>query len=107
MTSIRPWVIGAVIWEFLSLVIVAEYLKLGTTEHLDQFWLLLSLLWLMFGFAAIFNALMRTRIRDLLPLILVSIVPPLILYLLIHSVLLFLQTNMPLASMVGLDRPLF
>lgn len=92
MIAIRPWVISAVIWEFLSLVIVAEYLKLGTTKHLDQFWLLLSLLWLMFGFAAIFNALMQTRVRDLLPLILVAVVPPLLLYLLIHSVLLFART---------------
>ena len=93
MTAMRPWVIGAVIWEFLSLVIVAEYLKLGTTNHLDQFWLLLSLLWLMFGFAAIFNALMRTRIGDLFPLILIAVVPPLLLYLLIHSVLLMLTIN--------------
>ena len=95
MIAIRPWIIAAVIWELLSLVIVAEYLKLGTTKHLDQFWLLLSLLWLMFGFAAIFNALMRTRVRDLFPLLLVAFVPPLLLYLLIHSLLLMVHTNTP------------
>lgn len=83
------------IWGFVSLVTVAEYLKLGTTKHLDQFWFLLSLLWLLFGFAAIFNALIRTRLRDLVPLILVAVVPPLLLYLLIHTVLLGLRTNTP------------
>ena len=95
MVRIKPWIFGAVIWEFVSLVIIAEYLKLGTTKHLDQFWLLLSLLWLLFGFAAIFNALMRTRVRDLFPLLLVAFVPPLLLYLLIHTLLLMVHINTP------------
>ncbi len=95
MVAIKPWIISAVIWEFVSLVIVAEYLKLGTTQHVDEFWLILSFLWLLFGFAAVFNALMRTRVRDLVPLILIAIVPPLTLYLLIHSVLFVLSINTP------------
>jgi ABC-type multidrug transport system permease subunit len=89
--QLKPWLIAAVVWIAVSLLIIVEYLKAGDTKYLWQLWFLLSLLWSEFGFAAIFNSLIKRKRYQLFPLLLVTVVPPLIflaaIYLLVWTLL--------------------
>lgn len=67
-------------WCWVSLVIMLEYLAGGDADHVEELWLVLSLLWWQFGFAGIFNALRRARQRDVPFLVLVTLVPSLLVY---------------------------
>ena len=80
---LRPWVFGAIAWMCISLVIIIEYLRMGESKYLNQFWFLLSLLWLEFGFAGLFYLLVKRRGQQLTVFIMVTLIPPLVLYLLI------------------------
>jgi hypothetical protein len=82
--QLKPWLIAAGVWASASLIIIVEYLKGGDTKHLWQLWFLLSLLWSEFGFAAIFNSLMKRKRDQLLPLLLVTLVPPLLVFVVIY-----------------------
>ncbi len=83
---LKPWIIAAVIWIILSLIIIVEYLKGGETRYLNPLWFLLSLLWAEFGVAALFNSLMKRKRHKIIPLLLVTFVPPLILFIIIHLI---------------------
>jgi ABC-type multidrug transport system permease subunit len=89
--QLKPWLIAAVVWIAVSLLIIVEYLKAGDTKYLWQLWFLLSLLWSEFGFAAIFNSLIKRKRYQLFPLLLVTVVPPSIflaaIYLLVWTLL--------------------
>jgi len=78
---LRPWMRGALIWFALSLIVVLEHLKTESPDHLFEFCLLLSLLWMEFGFAGIFHNLIKEQGRRIAPLLLTTVLPPLLLFL--------------------------
>ncbi|MCP3868659.1 MAG: hypothetical protein GY703_11300 [Gammaproteobacteria bacterium] len=72
-----PWVRGAMVWLALSLTLVAEYLvESNHPGHLLEFCLLLSLLWMEFGFAGIFQALRHDNGRKIPSLLILTTLPP-------------------------------
>ncbi len=84
--SLRPWIIGALAWECLSLAVIGAYLGQGDTEQLNQIWFLMTLLWLEFGFAGTFHALKRRGPRALPHLLPVILLPPLLLHFIIFLI---------------------
>ena len=84
LRSLRPWLLGALAWAFLSLAILLDYGGQGEAEHLAQLWFVLSLLWWQFCFAGIFSALRHNERRRVPGLLLVSLMPPALLYLLVR-----------------------
>ena len=80
---LRPWIAGALVWGILSRVVLLEYQRQPNPRYLHEIWFLVTLLWLEFGFAGIFHCLrhgLRVRLGNML---LVSLLPPLILYFLV------------------------
>lgn len=77
---LRPWIIGALLWGVLSAVVMLEYKRQPNPRYLHEIWLLLSLLWLEFGFAGIFHCLRHGKRDRLGKLLLVSLLPPLVLH---------------------------
>jgi hypothetical protein len=61
--------------------VVLELLKTGSSDNLFEFCLLLSLLWVEFGFAGMFHTLLKERGRRIVPLLLITTLPPLLLFL--------------------------
>jgi len=80
----RPWVLGAVGWCCISLVVLLEYLAGDDAKYVDGLWLVLSLLWWQFGFAGIFNALRHYRYRDVPFLVLITLLPSLLVYAMVR-----------------------
>ena len=76
------WIIGAGIWGILSCILLDEYKQRGDPYYLKEIFLLLFFLWAQFGFAAIFNAVYSQRFNRLKAYIGVTILPPLIVYIL-------------------------
>jgi len=87
---LRPWLIAASIWLACSLLILDAYLEQVGNGYLKDLCFLMSMLWMQFGFAALFHTLLKQRGRHLLALILVTILPPLLLYLTVFSPLFWL-----------------
>jgi len=77
----HPWVFGASLWLSLSLLVSLEVFRSLGTDHLFEFSGLLSLLWLQFGFAGLFHTLRNGLGRNLVPLALITLLPPLLLFL--------------------------
>ena len=96
---LHAWIRGALVWFAVSLVVVLEYLKTGSSDNLFEFCLLLSLLWVEFGFAGIFHTLIKEQGRRIVPLLLTTILPPLLLFLVSYYAAwragLPLQTSLP------------
>ena len=82
--SLRPWMLGALVWAFLSAMVVLEYVDQDEPEYLTQIWFILSLLWWQFCFAGIFSAVRRHQRRRLPGLLLLSLLPPLLLHFLVR-----------------------
>ncbi len=82
-----PWILGAVFWLYISFVTLLEYqrIRVPGQDYLTELWLLLSLLWLQFGFAGIFQAVRGRRGFKILAFFLISILPPLLLYVLVFT----------------------
>ncbi|MES9899295.1 MAG: hypothetical protein ABW148_09750 [Sedimenticola sp.] len=78
---LRPWIFGASVWLALSLVVSLEYLRAGRSDHLYDLIVMMSLLWMQFGFAGLFHTLRRERGRNAALLILVTLLPPAMLFL--------------------------
>ena len=80
---LRPWVLGALVWFFVSYAVLSEYQKSRPPGpgYQRELWFLLSLLWLQFGFAGIFQAVKRGRAYQIIAFVLLAILPPLLLYL--------------------------
>lgn len=75
-----PWLLGALAWGALSGLVLLEYRRIGGGEQaLRELWLLLSLLWGQFGFAALVSDWRTTRGRGLKDILLWTLVPPLLL----------------------------
>jgi len=72
---------------FVSLTVLSEYQKIQVPGqgHLRELWFLLSLLWLQFGFAGIYQAVRRRRGFKILALFLITILPPLLLHIIIFK----------------------
>ncbi len=79
----RPWLIAASVWGICGLVVLDAHVEQVGTEHLKELWFLMSLLWIQFGFAAVFHSLLKQRGRRFLALLLITLLPPLLLYLII------------------------
>lgn len=79
---LRPWIIGAAAWGILACILLDEYKRKGDPLYLPDIFLILTLLWLQFGFAAIFQAVYSGRFSRLSGYTAVTLVPPLIVYLL-------------------------
>ena len=77
-----PWILGALIWCTLSYVVLDEYKRTGDPLYLEEIFYLLSLLWVQFGFAAIFNTVRSRRYARLNAYIAVTVLPPLAVYFL-------------------------
>ncbi len=86
----RPWLITASIWLACSLTILDAYLEQVGNGYLKDLCFLMSLFWIQFGFAALFHTLLKQRGRHLLALILVTTLPPLLLYLTVFSLVFWL-----------------
>ena len=80
---LRPWILGALVWGTLSLIILLEYREQPDPRYLNELWFLVSLLWLEFGFAGLFHCLRHGLRARLGRMLLVSLLPPLVLHLLI------------------------
>ena len=93
MARIQPrpdylWVAGALVWGAISLVVLLQYRKLGgQVRELNELWFLMSLLWAQFVLAAIFADWRHNRGRNLGPLVLRLILPPLLLHLVVFGTL--------------------
>ncbi len=82
---LRPWLIAASIWLACSLIILDAYLEQVGNGYLKDLCFFMSMLWVQFGFAAMFHTLLKQRGQHLFALILVTITPPLLLYLIVYS----------------------
>ena len=82
------WIVAAFCWGALSLLIIQEYRKLGgQPQQIHELWLVMSLLWTQFGFAAIFADWRRNRARRFRVLLLRALIPPLLLHFVIFGLL--------------------
>ncbi len=75
-----PWFIAAGGWCLITLILLDEYNRIGDPRYLEELFLLLSLLWAEFGFAAIFNAAYHGRFSHLRPYLVITLLPPLWVY---------------------------
>ncbi len=78
---LRPWIIGALAWLVLSVILSREYLRLHDPTHLFDLGWLLSLCWVQFGFAGLFHTLRNEQGRRAMPFLLITLLPPLVLYI--------------------------
>ncbi len=82
------WLVGALVWGAVSVVVLSEYRGLGgQLRELNELWFLMSLLWAQFGFAAIFADWRRHRGRNFRALLLRTLLPPLILHVIVFGTL--------------------
>jgi len=68
------------VWLTISLVVMLEYLRTQEPGYLFELGGLLSLLWAEFGFAGIFHTIRKERGRKVASLLLVTILPPMALF---------------------------
>lgn len=80
LLNFRSWIIGALVWLMLSLVVSVEHIRSGQPSFLHELGGLLSIVWLQFGFAGLFNTLRREQGRRAIGFVLIAIIPPLLLY---------------------------
>ena len=85
---LRPWIIGAILWLILSVFVSVEHLRSDQPDYLLELGALMSMLWLQFAFAGLFNTLRNERGRRALFFLVIAIVPPLLLYC-INTILLW------------------
>ncbi|MCB1867274.1 MAG: hypothetical protein KDI43_01765 [Gammaproteobacteria bacterium] len=87
LRTLRPWIIGALIWLMLSLVVSLEHLRSAQPDYLFELGGLMSLIWFQFGFAGLFNTLKNEQGRRALLFLFVTFIPPLILYCINYALL--------------------
>jgi len=82
------WIVGALLWGGVSLIIVSEYRGIGgQPAQVRELWLLMSLLWAQFGFAALFADWRRNRGRRFRVLLMRTLLPPLVLHFVVFGVI--------------------
>jgi hypothetical protein len=77
---LRPWVFGASVWLMLSLIVSLAHLRSGQPHYLFELGGLMTLLWIEFGFAGMFHTLRKEKGRKVIPLLLITLLPPLALF---------------------------
>ncbi|MBF0455685.1 MAG: hypothetical protein HQL72_12820 [Magnetococcales bacterium] len=82
-TLINPWLLGALIWGGFSLLIIKEHFRVSGGGAWQEMWFLCSLFWFQFGFGRILISLFRGQRHQLRDQLLITLIPPVILYLLI------------------------
>jgi hypothetical protein len=80
LRNLRAWFVGASVWLVVSLVVLLEHLRSTRPDYLLEISWLMSLLWLQFGFAGIFHALRKENGQNALAFLIISFLPPLILF---------------------------
>jgi len=80
LRALRSWITGALLWLILSVLISLEHLQSDQPDYLFELGGLMSIFWLQFGFAGMFHTLRKERGRRARAFILISFVPPLMLY---------------------------
>lgn len=88
LSAYRPWFVGAVVWLVLSLVVSVEHIRSGQPSFLYELGGLMSIVWLQFAFAGLFNTLRREQGRRVVAFLLIGIIPPSLLYC-INTILLW------------------
>ena len=77
---LRPWIIGALVWLVLGLVVSLEHLRSTQPHYLFELSGLMTILWLEFCFAGLFHTLRKEKGRKAIPLLLIALLPPLVLF---------------------------
>jgi hypothetical protein len=80
---ILSWLVGTGAWGILSYILLAEYKRIGESIYLTDLFFLLSILWVQFGFAGIFNAIYTRRYGRVKAFVAITLVPPLTVYFLV------------------------
>ena len=81
------WLAGMLVWGAISLAVLLRYRAIGgQVRELNELWLLMSLLWVQFGCAALF-AEWRQGGHRFRPLLLRTLLPPLVLHLAVFGTL--------------------
>jgi len=77
---LRPWLVGATVWLMVSLVVSLVHLRSAQPDYLFELSGLMCLLWLQFGFAGMFHTLRKEKERNAMRLLVISLLPPLVLF---------------------------
>jgi hypothetical protein len=85
------------VWLALGLTVMRAHLDSPRPGHTLTLCALLALVWAQFGFAGVFHNLTRRHGTDCLPLLLVTITPPLLLFLLTAGIALWMGKTRYLA----------
>ena len=80
LSDLRPWLIGASVWLMVSVLVSLEHLRSAQPDHLFELSGLMCLLWLEFGFAGMFHTLRNEKGRHAMRFLLISFLPPLVLF---------------------------
>jgi len=75
----RLWVLAAIAWGGISALVMSEYIRIGDRRYVQELGFLLSLLWVQFPFAALFQDLRMRGGRNVGKLLPVLVLPPLLL----------------------------
>ena len=95
MHGFRSWIVGGIVWGAVSLTVISAFVQHGTGKSTFQpgsgeswlpMWFLCSLVWFQFGFAALFNALLRQRFSHIRDQILTALAPPVLLHFVVSIV---------------------
>ena len=85
MYKYYAWIIGALIWGLISVIIILEHFRHGAGVYWQEFWFLCSLLWFQFGFAAVFNDMLKGCPHKINDRVFIAIGPPVALYIIVST----------------------
>ncbi len=81
------WLLGALAWGGASFLVIIEYRRLGgQAAAVNGLWLILSLIWIQFVFAAIFADWRQYRGRNFKRLLVRAVLPPLFLHFIAFNI---------------------
>ncbi len=81
MIQMRVWVVSAMLWLAFSTAVLDVHIDLSGGSHWEEMWFLQSLLWFQFGFAGLFQTLLKRRFHQIRDRLLIALAPPVLLYL--------------------------
>ena len=79
--DLKGWIVGALLWLALSLAVLNAHIVHSGGSHWEEMWFFMSLLWFQFGFAGLFNTLLKRRHHQILDRLLIALTPPVLFYL--------------------------
>lgn len=89
-----PWLVGALVWGGLSILIINEHFRVSGGSNWQEMWFICSLLWFQFGFARVIVSLMRREFYLVKDQLLIALIPPVILYIFVDPSI-FRRPNTP------------